>query len=90
MYTTGSLNVSIGFKMIEKGFLKGLVESLSQASGLVIAKANLLLFSSEIQSAKIQRTYLSINLRFPLFPFPSKNPCDCLEGEGSVFNEATS
>ena len=38
--------------MIEKGFLKGLVESLSQASGLVIAKANLLLFSSEIQSAK--------------------------------------
>ena len=38
--------------MIEKGFQKGLVESLSQASGLEIAKANLLLFSSEIQSAK--------------------------------------
>ena len=65
MYTTGSLNVSIGFKIIEKGFLKGLVESLSQASGLVIAKANILLFSSEIQSAKNLPEY---KLEIPIIP----------------------
>ena len=51
--------------MIEKGFLKGQVESLSQASGLVIAKANILLFSSEIQSAKNLSEY---KLEIPIIP----------------------